>query len=150
MLTFSKKTPLRFSVLLIFSVVIGGCVMDYSNSMLQIHNKSKQPITVLYSNAINPSTENNIAYYIADDEIIKPDSVNTISKPGKQDAWHQYIEEGKDKHLYLFIFSVDTLKKYDDLYSMDQLSAMGKYLKVLKYSESELIKMNWKVNYKEN
>ncbi|MDB5128053.1 hypothetical protein [Mucilaginibacter sp.] len=136
----------------LFALNLFFCGCHYTNYMLEVHNSSKQKITVLYSNTVKPSSinENNIAYYIADDEIIKPDSVNTISKPGKQDAWHQYIEEGKDKHLYLFIFSVDTLKKYDSLYSMGQLSAMGKYLKVFKYSEPELIKMNWKVNYKEN
>lgn len=133
-----------FALNLFFS----GC--HYINHMLEIHNGSKQKITVLHSNSITPSTTNNVAYYIADWTIINPDSTNTLTIGGKANAWHQYIEEGKDKKLYLFIFSVDTLKKYDDLYSMDQLSAMGKYLKVLKYSEPELIKTNWKVNYKEN
>jgi hypothetical protein len=116
----SKSSVLICAILL--SICIGGC-MDYNNYMMEIHNGSKQKITVLHSNS---------------------------TMGGKANAWHQYIEEGKHKHLYLFIFSVDTLKKYDDLYSMDQLSAMGKYLKVLKYSEPELIKMNWKVNYNEN
>lgn len=118
--------------------------------MLQVHNNSKKEITVLYSNSIAPSTSNNIAYYIADWVLISPDSVNSVGIGGKPDAWHNYIEQGKDNRLYLYVFSVDSLKSYNGIYSMNELCSMGKYLKVLKYSEPELIKMNWQITYNEN
>lgn len=149
---FPKERILRFSVLLfVLIAAISRCVMDYTNHMLEVHNNSRQTISVLYSNTTPPSStgENNIAYYIADYVLIKPDSVNTIWKNGKQDAWHNYIEQSNDKQLHLYVFSVDSLKRYNGIYSMNELCSMGKYLKVLKYSEPELIKMNWWVDYKE-
>jgi hypothetical protein len=137
-----------FFVLFALHILTSG--FSCSNNMLKVHNSSKEKITVLYSNTGKPSSDqdNNIAYYIADYVIIKPDSVNSIRIGGKKNAWHNYIERGKDKQLYLYIFSVDSLKQYDG-YSMNELCSMGKYLKVLKYSEPELIKMNWRVDYKE-
>nr|WP_067061571.1 hypothetical protein [Mucilaginibacter sp. L294] len=118
--------------------------------MLRVQNSSKEKITIVYSNTNNPSSteENNIAYYIADYVLIKPDSVNSIRIDGNKYAWHRYIKRGKENQLYLFVFSVDSLKQYDGVYSINELCHMGKYLKMLKYSEPELKKMNWKINYK--
>ena len=125
-----------------------GCIMDYSNSILSVQNKSQNAISVLYSNSSSPHTENNIAFYIADWEIISPDSMKNIYKNGQKNVWHDYIGEGKDKKLYLYFFSVDSLKKYDGQYSMDKLCAMQKYIQVSSYTEEQLKKINWKIVYK--
>ncbi|TWR25013.1 hypothetical protein FPZ42_14795 [Mucilaginibacter achroorhodeus] len=112
--------------------------MDYQNAMLSVENKSPLLITVLYSNATNVHTENNVAFYTADWVTIAPDSVGDIKINGRADAWHEYIESGKEKKLFIYFFAADSLKRYDGRYSMDQLCAMKKYLKVNSYTEDQL------------
>ncbi|MGZ3813126.1 MAG: hypothetical protein ACXVB0_17585 [Mucilaginibacter sp.] len=106
-------------------------------------------ISLLYSNhAENNLTENNIAYFIRDDQIVKPDSSLDITILGGRKAWHDYIEEGKTKRLFLYIFSTDTLIKYNHTLSIDDLVHQGKYLQLVNYSEKDLDKANWKLEFK--
>jgi hypothetical protein len=140
-----KNYSLLFLFWIMLTMLYSSC--DYT-SLIEIHNSSKQQISVLHSNSIKPSTPNNVDYYIADWVVIDPDSTNAVQIFGKN-AWHRYINQGPDKKLFLFIFSVDTLKRYKGIYSMNQLSSMHKYLKVLNYSEQELIKQKWAVDFKD-
>ncbi len=105
-------------------------------------------ISFLYSNHVEGNlTENNIAYFISDYNIVKPDSSLKISILGGREAWHDYIEEGKTKRLFLYVFSADTLMKYNNLLSIDDLVHQHKYLKLFNYSENDLNKINWKIVY---
>ncbi len=105
-------------------------------------------ISFLYSNHVERNlTENNIAYFIRNDKIVKPDSSVEITILGGKEAWHDYIEEGKTKRLFLYVFSTDTLTKYNNLFSIDDLVHQHKYLKLFNYSENDLDKINWKIVY---
>ncbi len=132
---------------IVFSLV--GCYSDVMvNHQLSLINKSEKSISILYSNgAETPITQNNVAFYITDRQVVQPDSTIDITILGNNNPWHQYIEEGKAKTLSLYVFEADTLKKYNNIYSMDDLVNQQKYLKLLTYSEIELQKTNWKLNF---
>lgn len=106
-------------------------------------------ISVLYSNRANEKlTENNVAYYIREDNVIAPGSSSDITTLGREDAWHNYIEEGKTKKLFFYIFNADSLKNFNNGNSMDELINQKKYSKLLEYTEKQLDEIHWKVTYK--
>ncbi len=143
-----KKIFFKFLIILIFCFSIYGCYDVTVNRGLSITNKSDAKVSILYSNRVNKQlTENNIAYYISDENVIQPDSTYDITILGRNNPWHQYINEGKTKKLFLYVFNVDSLKKFEGVYSMDDLINQKKYLKVIKYSEEELNKINWKITF---
>ena len=129
-----------------FIAALSGCIIDYYNNMLSIQNNSNKKITVLYTNTINPSTENNVEFYTSEHYIILPTETKTIVKRGRANAWHEYISEGKEKKLFIYFFSADELKKYNgDI--MNDLVRTGNYLKLIEYSEKELDAINWTLTY---
>lgn len=126
-----------------------GCYDIKINHDLSVRNKSKMNISLLYSNhAEKILTENNIAYFVREDNIVKPDSSFDITILGGREAWHNYIEEGKTRRLFLYVFSTDTLTKYNNRFSINDLVQQGKYLKVFNYTEADLNKMNWEIVFK--
>lgn len=144
-----KRPILKFSIVVAICCIFYGCYDVIVNHDLSITNKSKITISLLYSNHVEKNLkENNIAYFIRDDKILKPDSSLDITILGGREAWHDYIEEGKTKRLFLYIFSTDTLTKYNNRFSIDDLVHQGKYLKLLNYSENDLNKTNWKIVFK--
>ena len=139
----------KFSIVAAICCFFYGCYDVKVNYDLSITNKSKMKISLLYSNHVQKNlTENNIAYYIRDDKIVKPDSSLDITILGGREAWHDYMEEGKTKRLFLYVFSTDTLTKYNNSFSIDDLVHQHKYLKLFNYSENDLNKTNWKIVFK--
>ena len=125
-----------------------GCYDVRTNHQLSLTNKSDRKISILYSNLSDKTlTENNVAYYTSDWNIIKPDSSNDIVKLGGKDAWHNYIDKNKTRKLFIYVFETDSLKKYDGIYSMEDIVNKHKYLKLLCYSESDLNKINWQITF---
>jgi len=76
---------------------------------------------------------------------LPPDSSFEIAILGRNDSWHRYINEGRTKQLFLYVFNVDSLKKFDGSYSMDDLINQRKYLSCKQYSEEQLDKIKWKI-----
>ena len=123
-----------------------SCYDITANHQLSIINKTQKDIAVLYSNNISPvAKKNNVAFYLSDQSITRPDSTRDIIRLGGKDAWHNYIEEGKAKKLFLYVFDTDTLKKYNNVYSMYELVSQHRFFKLLTYSENYLNKVNWQV-----
>jgi len=144
-----KKLILKSSIAVVICCSFYECCDVKVNYDLSITNKSKKKISLLYSNHVKKNlTENNIAYFIRDDKIVKPDSTIDISIIGGREAWHDYIEEGKTKKLFLYIFSTDTLTKYNNHFSINDLVHQRKYLRLFNYSENDLDKTNWKIVFK--
>lgn len=132
-------------LLVIFSSLC-GCYDVTTNHQLSLTNKSNRNISILYSNlAEQPLTENNVAYYTNDRNVIYPDSCSEIIQLGGKNAWHNYIEKSQSKKLYIFIFETDTLKKYEGVYSMENFVNRHKYLKLFCYSEIDLNKIAWRI-----
>ena len=127
-------------------IFLYSCGYDITNNYdLVLINKSPKEISLLYSNEISAQTQNNVAYYLSGQSATPPDSSRIIYKTGGKDAWRNYIKEGKAKRLYLYIFETDTLKKYQNMYSMSYLVSQRKFRKILDYSVNELEQNHWKI-----
>src|ERR1700744_6241692 len=106
-----KKTFYKFLLVTLFFYCFCGCTDVAIDHSLSITNKSNIKISILSSNrASGHLTKNNIAYFISDQNIIFPDSSFDVPILGRQGAWHRFIDKGKTKKLYLYIFNVDSLK----------------------------------------
>lgn len=125
-------------------VFVSSCIMHYYNHQLSIINLSGRKLSIDYSNEIVINKENNVAFYIAEANIIQPNSTFNIVIPGNENAWHEYIQEGSTKKLHLYVFETDTLRKYQNT-SMTELARINKYYKLFTYSEKELDKLKWNI-----
>jgi len=125
--------------------------MDWYNSMLEVKNNSNYKITVLYSNSKEEAhSENNIEFFTSDDQTIYPNTSKPISISGKPEAWHDYINAGLTKKLYIYVFSVDTILRDKGHYTINDLVYKHQYLKLLEFSEKQLIANKWQVIFQGN
>ena len=87
-----------------FYLFFCGCYDVKVNHQLSITNKTNKEISILYSNDVNiGQKKNNVAFYISDRNVTKPDSSRDIIRLGGKDSWHDYIEEGGTKKLFLYV-----------------------------------------------
>ncbi|MBD1365642.1 hypothetical protein IDJ77_17640 [Mucilaginibacter sp. ZT4R22] len=114
---------------------------------MKVHNKSKEIITVEYADRELPEM-NNVGHTIAGYKAIMPDSTKDIVKSGRDDAWHDYIDRGPSKKLFVYIFSVKEISQHQDNVVGDVVID-GKYLKRFEYTEQELISRNWVIDYEQ-
>ena len=150
MIDIFKSNLFSILILLVLILIMSiSCNDVHINHKFKLINNSENNISVLYSNhETGELTSDLIDYYISDYNTIAPKDTFTITKLGKANAWHDYIQKGGSKKLYLFIFDIDTLKAYQGSYSMDELCEMKKYMKEIQYSERELIHNNWTVDFR--
>lgn len=133
-------------LILIIAIGLSGCIYDRFNDKLSITNKTNKNISVLYSNDLGvDTTENNVAFYVADENVLMPDSTMHFSTWGGQTAWNDYLREGKPKRLFFAFFETKTLKWYEHSYTMNQMVDYKLYFKLDSYTESDLEKMGWNV-----
>ena len=88
-----------------------------------------------------PSVINTDFYF--DHPVKISDTIKMLEKSYK--PWSQFFKRNKTNKLNLFIYNIDSLKKYD---SIDTL-IKRKIYKNLKYSEQQLKKLNWIVVVKD-
>ncbi|MBW4891951.1 hypothetical protein KXQ82_19660 [Mucilaginibacter sp. HMF5004] len=124
------------SVLILFLFVLSSC--EYWNDRLKITNKSNFEI------ATQPidSSYNNIAYYL--ENTIKPNATFSEIQSGN-DGWLNYIANSPDHKLHIYVFNVDTLKKYPINVNLRKLITAKKYYTIMLFTEQELEKTNWQV-----
>jgi hypothetical protein len=138
-----------FFICLTSMFCLWGCYDIVTNHQLVITNKSLKKISVLYSNDLNTEkNENNIAFYLSNQSVILPDSSRDIIRLGGSNEWHDYINAGKTKKLTIYIFDVDSLNRYNGIYSMNNLVTQHKYLMVSSYTEKELEKVKWNIMFR--
>lgn len=136
---------MKRKILLLAPVLLTGCIMHYFDRHLSVVNKSPVRIAVEIVNDSTERTINNIAYYQS--HPIAPNDTSFITRPG-ENAWLEYINEGKAKTLYVYFFDLDSLNKYQKGGAdMSYLLGNKKYLKRLDYSLDELAKINWEIKY---
>ncbi len=135
--------------LFLLSALSSSCYDVRVNNSLIINNKTKKTISVLCDNDKElDQTENLIAYYTTEYNTIKSDSIKSISKLGGASAWHDYIENGPSKQLFVYCFDVDSLKTYPSTYPINVLRKQGKFIKMKVYTEQQLNKIGWKIDFK--
>jgi hypothetical protein len=136
-------------VLAILSLLCASCYDVEINDKLRLVNLSNDTVSVLYSNIRSGDlTPNHVAFFLDDYNLIGPRDTSLISLLGNNNAWHDYIKGGGNKKLFIFVFKIDTLKKYEKVYSMNELVEAGKYVKLLQYSERELVRKHWVIDFK--
>jgi hypothetical protein len=137
------KCVLKIITFIILSFIfVTSC--DLADNRLQIINNSSSTICYDYSTSgdINPDS-NRLFWYLSNQ--ILPSKTQNISLLGSRNMWIKEIENSKTKRLSIFLFNVDTLKKYEDLNFIIKNSLYEKF----DYSISDLEKNNWIINYME-
>src|SRR6185437_13075593 len=121
-------------LIIAISILLSGC--DYYDSSLKIANNSKIEIAVEESNRRDSIFFNNIEFYLSN--IIEPDSTISLSRRGMPliSAWHKYVAESPQKKMFIYVFAVDTLKRYQGKKTMYALS------------EKQLDDVHWKVQFR--
>lgn len=128
----------------IFIVIFfSSCFYDSGDSRLNTANQTNHEITVDWNTDTvpeNPSV-NHTGFYL-----INKISVNAnLDQPEDNANWPRFFDKSLGKKLHLFIYNVDTLKRYN---SIDFLKERRMYKRV-DYSEEELEKLNWQVLVKD-
>jgi len=124
-------------ILLVF--LLPACIYEWGDARLKIINRTNHEISFDYNIDTvpkYPSTKRDRPItYIGD----------TSHVPENRDNWPAAIERSNNKKLNLFIYNVDSLKKYNEI---DLLIQKGIY-KRFSYSREELEKSNWIVTIKD-
>ena len=129
-----------FWVLILCSTLAVSC--DYYQSV-DIINETSYDVSVEYFNDLSDSTPNNNEYYI--NNPIYKRSTGSISKMGSTNAISDYINEGSEKKLYLYVFKTDTVKKYKRVFNLNELIRQHKYYQLNEFSEEQLKNADWKI-----
>lgn len=121
-------------------ILFTGC--DFADNRLQIVNNSSSAISYDYSTSgeINPDS-NRMFWYLSNQ--ILPNKSQRVTLLGSRNMWVKEIENSKTKRLSIFIFSVDTLKKHENI---DFVLKKHLYEKI-DYSINDLEKNDWTINY---
>jgi len=129
-------------VSIILSLLLMSC--DYSDSKLMIKNHSKKTIAIQSNidTILNSAYLGKVPYY----ETIKitPNDSAYQFLPGK-DAWKWEARNSKNKKLNIFIFDLDTLRKYNDM----EFIRINKKYKRYEFTEEELNKCNWTIKIRQ-
>ena len=118
---------------------------DPSDSRLKFVNRSSRPIIAEISNDSIDFKFNNINYYKSN--VVLTDSILIFHKMGSHHAIVDYIDHNRYKKLYLVVFSIDSINKYQNNLDLNNLFIKKKYLSLKGYSKQELIDDNWVVSY---
>lgn len=135
---------LKIALTLLSAICMFLTSCDYYNHSLVITNNSKKPISILESNTRLPEREGNYVAYYLSQQIDTAANYNLVIN-GRENAWIDYINDGPEKKLYLYAFDIDTLKLYNEGWSMRELLADHKYSHIFRYSKEELDKVGWNV-----
>jgi hypothetical protein len=128
-------------LLLSSSVIIQSC--DFSDRRLKIVNKTGKPIALgIYSDTLPsyPSLNKTEAYL---DSQVSPGELYVPSMP-ERNGWEKIIYNSPNKKLNIFVFKIDSLKKYR---SIDSLIRNRIYNKI-SISEDSLQNNKWTIHIK--
>lgn len=130
----------KFILLSVLLISLIGC--DYYDDRLVINNKKSTNIYVYFSKDTTISIIENKTFIISD-YFIKSNNKRNIIKMGSKSAWEFLINSSISNQLHVFVFSEDTLKKYDS----NTIIKLKKYEDRIDVNFSELVYMNWEIVY---
>jgi hypothetical protein len=128
---------------LLVCFILTGC--DPSDSRLKFVNNSSSTVFVEISNDSSNFKFNDISYYKRS-RVLK-DSNFIFSKMGSHHAMTDYIEKSQHKRLFLVIFSLDSLNKYQNPLDLNSLFKEKKYLALKCYTRQNLVDNDWTISY---
>jgi len=125
--------------ILLISILL-SCTYDPQDKRLLVANHTNSDIAIYWNSDTIPKypSTNDTEVYLTDYGIKSQDS---LWVPENNANWPKYVENSDNKKLNLFIYSVDSIKKYK---SIDTINSRGIY-KRLEYSLDDLSKLNWRV-----
>jgi len=145
-------------LLKIFSILIllnFGC--DPRNNRLHVKNESSQDIYFTYgcdsilNNTMRISTRQDlnlpgtpIEKQIIPDELIKPGKTVSVMIPGISNGWETYVNNCKNKKLFVYFFNADTIENY----AWWEIIKYNKFIKKISLNADSLTKINWLIIYK--
>lgn len=128
-----------------FLMLIYSCKPDVNDDLIII-NKSPYSISISKSVPWADSIVNSIHINLRD--VIKPNqSEKTPRGMNSMAPWRFDIRDSKDKVLKIWIFNQDTLIKYKDKLSINQIVKKGLMDTLFVYSERQIDSMNYKIIY---
>jgi hypothetical protein len=126
-------------LVILLSVLLISC--DYYDHRLWVKNSTDGAIclsthldTVPSLSSVNPT-----GYYL--NNAVMPGESENLVKPGSTKGWSFFISESANDKLNLFVYNIDSLKKYQ---SIDTLIKNRLYTRY-SFTEKELEKTDWKV-----
>ncbi|WP_125932407.1 hypothetical protein [Hymenobacter glacialis] len=122
----------------VFLLGLSGC--DYYDSRLRIINESSSAICIeSYKDTIPKDHKTNHPEFYLGHQILPGDtSAQTI--PGK-DAWIIEIQTNRNRRLNLFIYKIDTVRKYHDMALINK----KRLFKQISLTQEQLEINNWTV-----
>lgn len=120
-------------------LILSSCTFESFDSRLKVVNNTNHEISINYNISdtvpVLPSASKT-NYYLRDFISIN-DTMSVQEESWK--SWPVVIDKSKTRKLNLFIYSLDSIKKYKEI---DTLISRKIY-KRLEYSKNELEKANW-------
>ena len=138
---FKNKISLVVPVCLLFFI---AC--ENMPTKLKMHNNGNSSIFATFGMnlIIPPTVDYPLSYFIENQ--IPPHQTGPVKSWIKVENWENFIDKCVDKKIYVFVFSIDTIKKYGYMNSALRV----KYIKKYSYSKIVLDSMNWIIDYKNN
>jgi hypothetical protein len=131
-------------ILFFIAVILLYCC-DTVDIQLKLVNLSNKEIVCASDVLIKQEYFDSVEYYL--NHTTGPKSIKEFECFCGKAGWRGKIERSTNKKAYVYVFSVDTLKKYINLYSMDELVARNLCDTIFSYSVSDLDRMDWKILY---
>lgn len=125
--------------LVISIIVFSSC--DVHDERLKVVNLSRDEITLQTEKDTVPQypSVNKSAHYLS--EALSPVDTVMLKYEGMSNGWSFFISESVNKKLNMFVYNIDSLKKYG---SIDTLASRNIY-KRYSFSEKELEMTHWRV-----
>ncbi|PTS94217.1 hypothetical protein DBR11_23865 [Pedobacter sp. HMWF019] len=124
--------------LIILLFLISSCTWDPGDSILQVVNHTGHDVSIEWEKDSIPSYPafNKTEYYLEN-----PTYNNDTLSAGESGrfGWKRFITQSKNKKVNLFVYKMDSLRKYN---SIDYLNEKRIY-KRYSYTKEELEKCNW-------
>jgi len=135
-----KRKIIQSTFFTLFFLTIIGC--EYTDPRLKIKNSSDKPIFVEFNNDTTSPEMERVEFYLS--RAIQAGDTQTFYKRGISKAWSYFIQTGNNKKLYIYLYDLDTVKKYSD---MDFINKNRLYLNRFEFTEEELNQKNWTITY---
>ena len=138
------KRKIKYFYALLFPLCV-AC--HYSDDRLQLMNQSQYTITVAEAVPWSDTLVNSIDFNLRDTIGWMENKIFRQPSNYKKNGWSLRINGFKDKKLRLWIFKLDTLRKYEARYTINQLLKMNLFDTNIVCTEAQLKSMAWQLNY---
>ncbi len=128
---------MKTKLAILFSILISSC--DVHDERLKVVNLLTAEITLSPQLDTVPQfpSINKTEYYLSD--TLYPEDTARLIQEGMEDAWPFFISESVNDKLNLFVYNVDTLKKYQSIDTLIRRKLYTRYSR----SKNELEKSDW-------